>query len=223
VFARAWKLLTANWSIVAPGLVAGALSGFLSSILAPGETASDLVRWIGNLALGALQIVASIVAIAYTTGMAHAAWERGKATFADGFGAFAHEGGHVFVAMLGMFAVGLIALAIFAYAPYTYGLSLGLYVFFFIYTMPAAVVGERPGLAAMRDSFTIAVRRPLPTLLLVLALAALVVVTSVFAGLLTAAPLLGPIVAAVVLQAAIAYLTLVTVGEYLALRPVLQA
>jgi hypothetical protein len=219
VFARAWQLLTLNWQIVVPGLIVGALGAFVSTLLAPPPTASDLVRSIGNVTLGALQIIVSIVSIAYTTGMAQAAWIRGKATYDDGFRAIARDGPNIFVAMVGMFVVGLFALVT---APFTVGLTLGLYVFFFIFTMPGAVVGERPGLLAMRDSCMIAFKRPIPTVLMVLALAAIIATMGVFASLLTVAPLVGPLVAAVVVQAVIAYLSLVTVGEYLALRRVLH-
>jgi hypothetical protein len=222
VFARAWKLLTANWPIIVPGLVVGALGGSLSAILAPRETASDLAAWIGALAIGAVEIVATIISIAYTTGMAQAAWERGKATYADGFKAFSREGGHVFVAMIGLSVLGILSLLLFELLPFTFGISLALWFFFFIYTMPAAVVGERPGLLAMRDSFTIAVRRPIPTVLMLLALTAIIAIMGVVAGLLAATPYIGPLVAALVVQVAIAYLTLVTVGEYMALRRVLH-
>ncbi len=35
VFARSWRLLSANWIIIVPGLVIGLLAGILSALLMP--------------------------------------------------------------------------------------------------------------------------------------------------------------------------------------------
>ena len=220
MFARALKLLYANWQIIVPGLVAGGLSALVTAILRPAAQENGLTASVLVYSGDALQLIASIVSIAYTTGMAQAAWERGDANFADGFRAFARDGSHVFVAMIGMFVAGLLAVWV---SQYTFGLGLALYIFFFIYTMPAAVAGEERGLQAMLQSARLALRRPAATGVMVLLLAVIVVGVTALSGLVWAAPLVGPLLAALLGQALIGYLTLVTVGEYLALRPALSA
>ena len=220
MFARALKLLAGNWQIVVPGLVAGGLSALVGAILRPSSEDAGVGGTITWFLSSALQLVASIVSIAYTTGMAQAAWERGTANFADGYRAFSRDGSHVFVAMIGMFVTGLLAVWV---SQYTFGLGLAVYVFFFIYTMPAAVAGEEGGLHAMVQSAQLALRRPLATGGMVAILAAIVLGVSLLAGLIWATPLVGPLVAALLGQTLIGYLTLVTVGEYLTLRPALRA
>lgn len=215
VFARSWGLLFANPAIVVPGLVVGTLAALVQFALEPSPgTALDgslLTRFVQ----GAAQIVASILSIAYTTGMADAAWRSGRAGFGDGTRAFRRDAGHVLVAIVVLFALGFAAAFL---APFTLGLSLAVYLFFFVYTMAAAVVGERPGLIAVRESVEIAFRRPLPTFLTVLGVLAVAFAMGVVASLLAAAPLVGPLVSDVVVQAVIAYVVLVIVGEYRALR-----
>jgi hypothetical protein len=93
-------------------------------------------------------------------------------------------------------------------------------VYFLIYTMAAAVVGERPGFLAVRESVEIAFARAAPTILMVAAITIIAVVMSVLAEALAGTPYVGPLIAAVVDQLAVVYLTLVIVGEYRALRKV---
>jgi hypothetical protein len=220
VFARALKLLNGNWQIVVPGLIAGAISAVVSSILRPSSSDNGSTGTVVWILASALQLVAAIVSIAYTTGMAQAAWERGKTGFADGFRAFSRDGSHVFTAMIGMFVLGLAAAWI---SEYTWGLGLAVYLFFFIYTMPAAVAGELGGLHAMAQSAQLAVKRPGATAGMVLFLAVVVFAVGFLASLLQSTPFVGPAIAALLGQAVIGYLTLVTVGEYLLLRPALRA
>jgi hypothetical protein len=208
-------LLFGNLGIVVPGLVVGALAALVQFALEPTPAAALDAGLVTRLVENLAQIVASILSIAYTTGMAEAAWETGRASFADGARAFRRDGGHVFVAMLVLFALGFVAALL---APFTLGLSLLVYVYFFIYTMAAAVVGERPGFAAVGESVAIAFRRPVPTLLTVAGVLVIAFAMGAVATLLAAAPLIGPLVAALVVQAVIAYVALVIVGEYRALR-----
>jgi hypothetical protein len=215
IFARSWGLLLGNLAIVVPGLVAGSLAALVEFALEPTPAAALDAGLATRLVEDLAQIVASILSIAYTTGMAQAAWETGRARFSDGARAFRRDGGHVFVAMLVLFALGLVAALL---APFTLGLSLAVYLFFCIYTMAAAVVGERPGLAAVRESVEIAFRRPVPTLLTVVGVLVIAFAMGAVASLLAAAPLIGPLVAALVVQTVIAYVALVIVGEYRALR-----
>lgn len=220
MFARALKLLAGNWQIVAPGLVAGGLSAIVSAILGPTSQQDGPAGSVAWFLSAALQLSASIVAIAYTTGMAQAAWERGRAGFSDGYRAFSRDASHVFVAMIGMFAAGLVA----AWASrYTWGLGIAVYFFFFVYTMPAAVAGELGGLHAMAESARLAVRRPVATGIMLLVLGAIAFFVTVLSSFLWAAPLIGPPAVALLGQVLISYFVLVAVGEYLTLRPALRA
>jgi hypothetical protein len=217
VFMRSLQLLARNPVIVVPGIVIGATAVLVSAAL---ESAQPLDN---NLWTRALQdithLVASILSIAYTTGMADAAWRTGSASLGDGTRAFRRDGGHVFVAILVLSVVGIVAAL---GAPFTFGLSLLIYIFFGIYTMAAAVVGERPGIRAFIESAEIAFARPLTTLLVVLSVAVIAFVLGALAELVAGAPLVGPLIAGIVIQLVIAYVTLIVVGEYRALRGALE-
>lgn len=221
VFARAWVLLRENLAIVVPGLLVGALIGlvsaFLAPPLAPDDVAAGLARpydRIARLLVTTISVIASVLTITYTTGMARSAWENGRASFADGARAFRADAGNVLVALGLLFLLGFVASLL---APFTLFFSLLAYVFFCIYTMASAIVGERNGFASVVESAAIAWRRPLTTGLLVFGLAAITLVTGLVTSVLSAAPFVGEIVANVALQAVVAYFTLVIVGEYLTL------
>ncbi|MFY9781645.1 MAG: hypothetical protein WAJ85_14180 [Candidatus Baltobacteraceae bacterium] len=215
VFGRSWNLLRKNWAIVVPGLVIGAVAGAVQFVLAPEHSGIPAGSLPARLIVDVVQILAPILGIAYTTGMATAAWQSGKATFADGKRALDRDALNVFVAMVALFALGLAAAFL---APFTAYVSLFVYLYFCIYTMAAAVVGERSGLEAIAESMQIAYHRPVTTLILVAAIVAIVGIMGLVAELLSATPLVGPLVSTVVVQAVIAYVTLVVVGEYVALR-----
>jgi hypothetical protein len=215
VFGRSWILLKRNWAIVVPGLVIGAVAGAVQFVLAPEQSGIPAGSLLARLIVYVVPILASILAISYTTGMASAAWQNGKATFADGKRALDRDALSVFIAMVALFVLGLAAAFL---VPFTAFVSLFVYLYFCIYTMAAAVVGERPGVEAIAESMQIAYHRPVTTLILVAAILAIVGVMSVVAELLSSAPLVGPLVSTVVVQALIAYVTLVVVGEYVVLR-----
>jgi hypothetical protein len=215
VFGRSWSLLRANWAIVVPGLVIGAVAGAVQFVLAPAQSGIPAGSLPARLIVDVVQLLAPILGIAYTTGMATAAWQSGKATFADGKRALDRDALSVFIAMVALFALGLAAAF---FAPFTAYVSLFVYLYFCIYTMAAVVVGERPGLEAIGESMRIAYHRPVTTLVLVAAIVAIVGVMGLFAEFLSSAPLVGPLVSTVVVQVVIAYVTLVVVGEYVVLR-----
>ena len=215
VFGQAWRLLKSNFSIVVPGLIIGALEGLLEGIFAPSPEASGAGAAFGNLITSIVGLIGAILSIAYTTGMAAAAWRTGHASFADGAQAFKREGGHILVALVGLTLIGAAAAFL---APFTFRISIVAFGFFCIYVMPSAIVGEREGFAAIAESARIAYERVGPTLLIILVMFVLAVAGAFGAGLLAFVPFLGPIVAAVVVEAVLAYFTLVVVGEYLALR-----
>jgi hypothetical protein len=218
VFARAWGLLRGNLAIVVPGLVVGALIGFVNAFLAPAvpidDVAAGLARpydRIARLLVTTVSVIASVLTITYTTGMARSAWERGRTSFADGSRAFRHDAGNVLIALGLLFVLGLGASLL---APFTFFFSLAAYVFFCIYTMASVIVGERSGLGSIVESASIAWRRPVTTGLLVGGLFAITLAMGLVTSLLSVAPLVGQVVSNVVVQAVVAYFTLVIVGEY---------
>jgi hypothetical protein len=217
VFLQSVGLLGRNFTIVIPGIVIGAIAALVTLALEPAQPLD------GNIFSRALQdcthLLASILAIAYTTGMADAAWRTGTATISDGTRAFRRDASHVFVAMIVLFAFGVVAALA---APFTFGLSFVVYIFFGIYTMAAAVVGERPGFWAASESAEIAFARPLTTFLVVAVVVAITFVVGALAEFVSAAAFVGPFVSEIVIQVVIAYVTLVVVGEYRALRATLR-
>lgn len=225
VFSRSWELLTKNWVIIVPGIIVGIVVGLISGLIAPAGYAdgADPMGSLGRLGTSFISgIIVSIVAIAgyivtqcYTAGMAGAAWARGTTTLDDGAAALREDASNVFVAAIGLFVVGIIAVIL---AFVTLGLSLFAYYVFFIYTIAAAVVGNRRGFDALAESFRIARARFVPTLIIALCLIVIRIVGGFVAALFGITPLIGPIVGAVINQIVVAFATLVVVGEYLNLR-----
>ncbi len=215
VFARSLGLLMRNPAMLVPGLVAGTLAALAGLALEPADPLD------ANLFTRALQdctsLLASIVAIAYATGMAEVAWRTGRAAIADGARALRRDAAHVVVSMLALFALGIIAVIA---APFSFGISFLVYAFFCISTPAAAVIGARPGLAAVRESAEVAFARPVSTLLVVAGIAVVSLLLDVLAELLDATSLLGQFAGEMVIQATVAYLTLVVAGEYVALGAV---
>jgi hypothetical protein len=225
LFARSWDLLSRNWAIVIPGIVVAIVSGILTSLLLPNivmvdDTGVTVMRWFGGLrALLATIIVAGaqIVAISYTTGMAGAAWQRGTATFADGATAFQRDAGKVLTAMLALFVVNIVAAIL---ALPTIFLSLLAVYFLFLYTMPAAVIGEHGGFGALAESYRIATRHIATTAIIAVVGVAIGIVSGIVGVMLHVAPIIGPLLSDVVRYVVLAYLTLAIVGAYLAYRDV---
>ncbi len=221
VFGRSWQLLTRNWILIVPGLIIGVVVGFAQGLFggasddATASVAGALGHAVAGIVLMVITILGAIANTAYTTGMAGAAWRRGTSTLADGRRAFERDAGHVFVAMIGLFVIGVIAAVL---AVPTLGASLLAYVLLFIYTMPAAVVGERRGLEALGESYRIATKRFWTTVIVVVLIGVIAIIAGFVIAALRFAPFVGPIVGAVIDQFAIAYFTLVVVGEYLNLR-----
>ncbi len=219
-FARSWELLSTNWIIIVPGFVIGIVVGVIDYFIAPQSVAAqyDSTWWTAasaGLLTALVNLAGYIVAQCYVTGMAGAAWQRGRAGLSDGSAAFEHDAGNVLVAIVGLF-VALIVAGVLSLV--TLGISLLLYFYFFIYTFPAAIVGERPGLTAMGDSFRIASRRVAPTLIVTIIIGVILMLGRFIGTLLHFIPFLGPVVGAIVIQIVLAYVMLVVVGEYLALR-----
>ncbi len=228
VFARSWELLARNWVIIVPGVVVGLVVGVLSgafSMTQPdtyGEPtgaamsfAYGLAGFVANLVLAVVAIAGYIVTQCYTAGMAGAAWYRGVTTLADGSRAVHDDAGNVFMAAVGLLLCGIVAVIL---APFTLFLSIFAFYLFTLYTIAAAVVGNRRGFDALRESFAIARSRFGTTLIVGVLLGLLQLVGRLIAHVFGYAPLLGPIVSAIVSQIVVAYAMLVIVGEYLVLR-----
>jgi hypothetical protein len=227
MFARAWHLLTRNWSIIVPGVVVGLIVGLVTGLYGLTQTADPPIGVVGSVTAGLASFVSGLIVLVvaltgyivtqcYTAGMAGAAWARGTATLSDGARSLGEDASNVFTAGFGLLVCGIIAALL---AVPTLMLSVFAFYLFTMYTMAAAVVGNRPGFAALRESFAIARAKFGTTLVIGILLVLLQIVGSVVAHVFAYAPLLGPIVAAVVQQVVVAYATLVIVGEYLVLRP----
>ena len=91
-------------------------------------------------------------------------------------------------------------------------------MFFALYTIPAVVIGGLSPIAALQQSFSIATKRFVSTILIVLMLFVISIVVGLLALPLHVVPLLGPLIAAILTQAVVVYSTLVVVGEFLIVR-----
>jgi hypothetical protein len=224
ILARAWDLLTRNWIIIVPGLVIGLIMGVLGWLLSPhgAYDANDpasvgrmLARTSSWLVLAIIGIVAIIANQAYTVGMAGAAWERGRATLADGAASFREDAGRIVVTAIGLIVLGVVAALL---SIPTLGLALLAFVLFTLYAIPAAIVGNRPGFSSIAESFAITRARFVPTLILAILIAAIWFIALIVTAPLAFIPFLGPIIQACLVQAVVAYVVLAVVGEYLNLR-----
>lgn len=217
VFARSWDLLTKNWIIIVPGIVVGLVVGIVSGIYSLSQTDTyGLGTFVGGIILAIVAIAGYIITQCYTAGMAGAAWLRGVATLADGSHAVNEDAGNVLLAAVYLFLFGILAVLL---APFTLFLSIFAFYLFTLYTIAAAVVGNRRGMDALRESFAIARARFATTLIIGIVLGVLQLIGQLIAHIFSFAPLLGPIVAAIISQVVVAYAVLVIVGEYLVLRP----
>ncbi|MDE2571698.1 MAG: hypothetical protein KGM44_04130 [bacterium] len=222
VFSRAWHVLSANWILIIPGIVAGVAGGVVRSVLGPHYVISPdgSVTAIGGgfflreIAL-LIQFVLFVASVTYTTGMAGAAWRAGTTTLADGTVAFERDAGKVIVALIGLVVLGLVAIFL---SIFTFGLAMLAFIFFVVYTFPAAVIGEIPGLEAIRESVRVAQNRASSTLIMIVLIAVIGIIVGIVTSALHVVPFLGPIIGGLISGAASAYFTLVVAGEYLQLK-----
>jgi len=224
-FQGAWRLLLQNPIIVVPGLVLGAIATavlvviavlLVGSVLVTGATGSATV---GIASIGAtlgiavvLMMIVAIAQTAFVTGMAGAAWERGKTTLADGWTAFSNRAGQMLYAIVLLIAIGFVALVL---APFTFLLSLFAYMIFFIYVSASVIIGGRDAVDALGESWRLARSNFWPTT----GIAALIVCVSFLAAfvggeLSRVEPFVGGLAAVALQQAAVAYAAMVVVGEY---------
>ncbi len=212
---RSWRLLNANWRIIVPGIVIGLAAGIVIGLLAIAASAGadsepSPLAPIAGLLSSIVWVAATIVSLAYTTGMAQAAWEKGRASFQDGRRAFRENGLQLFIALVVLTLIGMIALLL---TIPTLGLSLLAFVFFFLYTIPEVIVKDRPALEAVAESCRFATRNFASTLLIAIVMGALAFATLLPMTLLAVVPVVGPLLSATLLQAVIAFFALLLVGE----------
>ena len=226
-FGRSWELLSGNWIMLIPGLVIGIVAAVIVFFLvgagliggaglgAAGATGAGLGAFVMAGMLAAMVgLVAVIVTVAYTTGMAGAAWRTGHATLDDGAAAFRKDAGSILVAVVLLIVLAFVAgiLSIF-----TFGLALLAFILFFMYTFASVIVGGHSGAEALGDSARVATRNFLTTLLLLVLLCVVSFLGTWLGGVLSHIPLLGRVVAMVIQQIVAVYATLVIVGEYIKL------
>jgi len=225
VFARAWSLLTKNPVIIVPGLVVGIVVGVIQALITPhtvvvdaatGDTVAT-VAGPGRFALAAfvslvVGVLAFLITETYTTGMAGAAWQTGTTSLADGSASFREDAGRLLAAVLLIAVIGIIA------AFLTFGLGWLVVLFFSIYVVPAVVLDNYSAVPALKLSSTIALKRVLSTIIIIVLIGLIGLVLGLLTIPLAVIPFLGPLIAAVIAQAVTAYATLVIVGEYLTVR-----
>lgn len=226
-FGRSWELLSSNWIMVVPGLVIGIVAAVIVFFL----VGAGLIGGAGLGAVGAggaglgaiamagmlsaiIMVVAMILTIAYTTGMAGAAWRSGRATLDDGAAAFRKDAGSILVAVVLLIVLAVVAglLSIF-----TFGLAMLAFVLFFMYTFASVIVGGHSGTEALGDSARVATKNFVTTLLLLVLICVVAFVAGLIGNWLSHIPLLGGIISMIIQQIVAVYATLVIVGEYIKL------
>jgi hypothetical protein len=226
-FARAWMLLVRNPVIVVPGIVIGVIAAVVESALrvlaATSLTLSgngspdalDAANAFVAIVLFVVTLALSLVQMAYITGMAGAAWRHDHTSLGDGWDALAHRLWPAAGAATLLLVIGFCAAAL---APFTFAITLLIYAMFFIYTMAAVIIGERPPIAGIVESASTALANLLPTL----AVVALIAVTAALGGWLGSLvgrvwELGGALATGLIGQVVVSYATLVIAGEYLKL------
>lgn len=227
-FGRSWELLASNWIMLVPGLVIGIVAAVLvfftvSAGLAGGVGLSaagmsgagfGTAAMFGLLA-AVIGLVAMILTVAYTTGMAGAAWRTGTASLDDGAAAFRKDGGSILVAIVLLIVLGIVAALLALPTLFLSFLAFGL---FFLYTFASIIVGGHSGTEAIADSARITLRNFVTTLLLLILICVVSFVGTWLGNVISNnIPLLGRIVAVIIQEIVTVYATLVIVGEYIKL------
>jgi len=232
-FGRAWQLLSNNWIMIVPGIVIGIVAAIVVWLL----TLYGIASGVGFTAVGmggagvmsaflsavlvlAVIMLASILVIAYTTGMAGAAWRSGTATLNDGAAAFRDDAAQIFIAVVLLFLLGCVAVAL---SIPTLGLALLAFYLFFLYTLPAVIVGSRGATEAIGESARITSKNFVATLVIVVLLGIAFLIAGWIANIFHGIPLVGMIVRQLILQVVTVFATLVIVGEYIKLRSTVEA
>jgi hypothetical protein len=229
MFSRAWDVLRRNWIIAVPAIVVGIAGAAAANVLSNAGLLSwsffgdmnaqgpgAFMLFLETIVAIALRMVATVLAIAFTAGMAAAAWTSGTARFSDGAAALRRNGLQAFFALVLLTLLGLVAAAL---AVPTFALSVLAYLVFLLYSMPAVLVGNRGATEAVIESITLAWRSFAVTIAVVLLIIALAIAGGVAGDLLARLPFVGDALGWIVMEAVVAYAAVVVVGEYLQLRP----
>jgi hypothetical protein len=169
LLSQSWTLFRRNWIVALPpviafGIIIVAIAAFaavaVAVVLAHGgfehaHFENGGSAYVGAFVLAYLGFMVVVVILslwvnAAVYGMADAAWERGTATFGDGFAAFRTRSGALFVAGLGFIGLALVALIL---ALPTLGLAFLAFPLFTMFVLPAVVGGGRGGFDAIGESF----------------------------------------------------------------------
>lgn len=183
LLSRAWTLFRRNWIVALPPLIAGFITMAGAAVffavvvvaaLASGPRHPSATLG-GTFVVSYLLFVALVIAVTlwgYTAmfGMADAAWERGTATFGDGFAAFRSRAGAVIVAAIGIFGLAIAAVIL---AIPTLLISLLALPVFTMYVMPSVISGRRGGFEAIGESFRLVRRFFGPSVITILVLLAI--------------------------------------------------
>jgi hypothetical protein len=231
-FGRSWQLLAENWILIVPGIVIGIVAAVVVWLLMVYGVASAvgfsavgmggvgmMSAFLSTMLVGVVLMLATILVIAYTTGMAGAAWRTGKATLDDGAAAFRTDGAQILVAVVLLFLLGIVAVAL---SVPTLGLALLAFYLFFLYALPSVIVGNRSATDALAESARMTTRNFLTTLAIVILLAIAFMIATWLTRFFGGIPLIGMIVRQIIMQAMAVYATLVIVGEYIKLRSSIQ-
>ena len=169
LLSQSWALFRRNWIVALPPVIA---FGIILLVLAAFAAVAVIVvlahggfehprfedggsAYAGAFVLAYLAFMVGVVILslwvnAAVYGMADAVWERGTATFGDGFAAFRTRSGALFVAGLGFIGLAFAALIL---ALPTLGLAFIAFPLFTMYVLPAVVGGRRDGFEAIGESF----------------------------------------------------------------------
>jgi hypothetical protein len=223
LFSRSLTLLSSNWLLLVPGLIAGLIIAVIKSLFVFWFFVPEMSMHAGMFsavagllsswfAYGTLNGVLTLIAIAVMTSMAGRVWDDGRATFDDAVRVFRENDNQLFLSLLQI--IGITLVAAFLALP-TGGVSICAAFFFLTYAVASAVIGQRPGFAAIRDSFDIAMRRLGPTLILFAAYCGLLMIAGMLSFVFGRIFFIGPLISGILQQAVTAYMTLVIVGEYI--------
>ena len=227
-FGRSWELLSGNWIMLVPGLVIGIVAavvvffvagtglvgaGGLASVGAGGAALGTAMM--AGLIVALIMLVAMILTVAYTTGMAGAAWRTGRATLDDGAAAFRKDAGSILVAFVLLVILGIVAAML---SIFTFGLAMLAFALFFLYTFASVIIGGHSGGEALGDSARITTKNFVTTLLLLILICVVAFLGNWIGAMLSnSIPLLGRLVALIIQEIVTVYATLVIVGEYIKL------
>ncbi len=227
-FTRAWDLLSTNWIIIVPAIIIAVIAGIIIALLGMFGMASAVGfgslgmggAGVGSLMLtgliiGIVMLLASILTVAYTTGMADAAWRTGRVRWKTAPQRFGKTPDRYWRPLFCWSFSASLPLrcryrrSVWRCWPTGYSSSTRL---------QASVVGKRSGTEALGESARITSKNFLMTLAIVVLLAIAFIIAAWVGNVLHHIPFLGAIVSYVINQVVAAFATLVIVGEYIKLR-----